>query len=44
MDMRNNFYMENVAKLWNGVARAAVESPSLEGFKGHVDVAPGDMV
>ena len=31
-------------RLWPRLPRAGGESPSLEGFKNRVDVAPGDMV
>jgi len=33
-----------VFRPWPRLPRAVVESPSLEGFKNHVDVALGDMV
>jgi len=41
LDIRKNFFAERVVRDWT---RAVVESPSLEGFKNHVDVALGDMV
>lgn len=41
--VRNNFLTERVAKHWNSLPRAVVESPALEEFKSHADVAPGDM-
>lgn len=44
LGIRKNFYMEWVPKHWNSLPRAVVESLSLEVFKRHVDVAPGDMV
>jgi len=44
LDIGNNFFTERVVRPWPRLPRAVVESPSLEGFKNHVDVAPGDMV
>lgn len=43
MDIRNNFFMESV-KHWNRLTGKVVESPSLEGFKRHADVALETMV
>lgn len=39
-----NFFVERVIKNWNKLYREVVESPVLEGFKPHVDVAPGYTV
>lgn len=39
MDIRRNFFMQQVVKLWG---RALVESPCLEVFQRCVDVAPRD--
>jgi len=44
LDIRKNFFAERVVRPWPRLPRAVVESPSLEGFKNRVDVAPGDMV
>ena len=44
MDMRKNFFTERVLKHWNRLPREVVDSPSLEVFKKHVDVAFQDVV
>ena len=44
MDIRINFFTERLVKCWNRLAREVVESPSLEVFKKHVDVALQDAV
>lgn len=41
MDIGKNFFMERVVKRWN---REVVESPSLEVFKRHMDVALSGVV
>jgi len=42
--MRKNFFTERVLKHWNRLPREVVDSPSLEVFKKHVDVAFQDVV
>ena len=44
LDIRKNFFPERVVRPCPRLPRAVVESPSLEGFSNHVDVALGDMV
>ena len=39
LDIRRNFFPERAVRSWTRLPRAVVESPSLEGFKNHVDVA-----
>jgi len=44
LEMRKNFFTEGMVRHWTRLPRAVVESPSLEGFRKRVDVAPGDTV
>lgn len=41
--IRKNFFKERVVRLWDGLLGMVVESPSLEVFKGHVNMALRDM-
>jgi len=44
LGVRKNFFRESVVRRWNRLPKQVVESPSLEVFKKHVEVAPQDMV
>jgi len=44
LDIRENVFLARVGRHWTRLPRALGESPSLEGFKNHVDVALGDVV
>lgn len=43
MGIRKNFTMEMMVKHCNALRREVAESPALEGFQGHVEVAPRDV-
>ena len=44
LDISKNFFTDRFVKHWNRLPREVVESPSLEIFKRHIDVALREMV
>jgi len=44
LDIRKSFFTARVVGHWTRLPRAVGESPCLEGFRNHLDVALGDMV
>lgn len=43
LDIREISSLTRVVSPWHRLLRAVLESPSLQGFKSHVNVAPGDI-
>lgn len=44
MDLRKNYFTERVVKPWNRLLWEVMESPALEVFKSHAEVALRDVV
>ncbi|KFQ87900.1 hypothetical protein N337_08700, partial [Phoenicopterus ruber ruber] len=42
LNIREHFFTVRVTELWHRLPREAVESPSLEIFKSHLDVVLGN--
>jgi len=44
LDIRNNFFSKREEMHWHRLPREVVQSPSVEMFQNHGEVALGDMV
>ena len=44
LDIRRKFFTQKVVTNWNGLPREVVDAPSLEAFKGRLDVTLGSLV
>ena len=44
LDIRKNFFTQRVVLHWNMLSKEVVDAPSLEAFKGRLDVALGSLV
>ena len=42
--MKKNFFAMRVTEHWNRLPREVVESSSMEIFKTHLDIMPGNML